>query len=298
MTDQEKKDQQEFRDAIDIIANTPTGKGNIHLSGVPVYDSIYGSYATAALELLREYLDEEDEIIFDNLPPHQYGHSLWWWPGANIRINVKFRGQLGVVSSLLFHEGCHCLPDVRKLNEVEQEVICRTLQVALYRDLTKGITIRSAQSGQLTTVSLPIQNAPADLSLQDHKLQSGQLVDLVLVPRAGYLSYLTPKWIARAFSWWGGMANREPETKGHYLRILVQENDRYAKLILEILESMKTSGPNWQDEWNSLVGAATSEGPIDTALIGSLRFMRYSLQYFVRIQALQRHFRIDLGAQP
>lgn len=90
-------DNEIFADAISVIAATPTGQGNIHLRGIPEYDTRFSEYAKQTLKLLRDYL-KDDEIAFHPLSPKKYADSARWF-GANIRINQRFRKSIPVVAT-------------------------------------------------------------------------------------------------------------------------------------------------------------------------------------------------------
>jgi hypothetical protein len=275
---------------------------------VPAYNERYGDFARRTLALLRDYLREGDEIAFAALPDNKYGDSDRRW-GANIRISERFRGHVAVVAVLLSHEGCHLLRDVRLSDKVEQEVICRTLGVCLYRDLIPGVSITasapewrgsSPPSATMTRavrertvrISLPARDAPIELSTQNQRIQANRLIDWIV--SIGYASLLRAAWINRSIDWWGGLRNREPATKGHYLRCLAAEGETYGALILRILESF--TGPTYRQDWDAMLAAAAEgEGLNDADLARALRALRSQPGTAARIRALEQRFPVDLG---
>jgi hypothetical protein len=294
--------------AVAAIAATPTGQGRIRLGGVPAYNERYADYATRTLALLRGYIDEGDEIAFAALPDNKYADSDRRW-GANIRVDRRFRGMTAVVAVLLVHEGCHLLREVRLSNGVEQEVICRTLGVCVYRDLIAGVSITGAGSERRGSspprmtmidasrpvtlrISLPACDAPIELSVQDRAVQANRLIDWVV--QHGYANLLRARWINDSIAWWGGLSHREPATKGHYLRCLAHAGASYGALILRILESI--SGPTYRQDWDALVAAsALHEGLNEEDLRRALAPLRHVPDLCARIRIVEQRLPLDLG---
>ena len=132
-----------FSEAIDIYAHSDVsrGRGSVEvMSDNQAYVERYRSLAPRVLRLLHQY-EGEDKISFVALEPSLVGQSGYrlrvFLP--YIEVNTNIRSDVVAVSLNLVHEAVHRLETGREL--VEDEVLCRTLQILFYRELLNGVQI-------------------------------------------------------------------------------------------------------------------------------------------------------------
>ena len=240
-------------DAINLFKYSATGQGTANIGGDGRYRARYRGVASRVLAKLWE-LWQGDEIGWANLRPTLVGDSLANRAGWDIRANnslepstnsttyatAAHQGRLAASSCNIVHEAVHLAHQINSYPE--EEVLCRTIQLFYFRELTTGRTYRSRVTGsQLTARYTP--TTPFFQTYQNRlvRLASRDLIDNVF-NIDGYRRDLetapTAAFVARSFAWWNGLRNRWPSTRGYYLRSLASQSHDYAHKILEILESI------------------------------------------------------------
>jgi hypothetical protein len=227
-----------------------------------------------------------DEIDFAPLGPNVIGASARR-AGPDIRVNVIHQNDLPAIALNLAHEAGHL---VRRRPLVEEEMLNRTLQASFYRDLTRGVSITSRETGgRVDAVATPA--TPGSYATQCRYLDRGELVDYVIRIRT-YRDSLTAAWIRNTLSWWGGCQNRWHFTRGHYIRVLATDSDVSSyPFILDVMESVLPRGANTAG-WTAMMQAATSEG-------GTMQHIRKALDRLTghharRVAALERDWNVTL----
>jgi hypothetical protein len=238
-----RDDQLFFKDAINAFKGSETGHGRMQIAGGAPYVRRYRRIASDVLDKLWELWGERDEIQFHAFPLSPSGRvvhadSGYRW-GPNIRVNEVHRGNLAITSAMLVHEGCHRVRSVGVLNDLDEEIITRTLQISYYRELRAGIRIHSESRGQIVDLQLNPRDDPADMETMDGHIRRGRLIDwLVRIPE--YRRHIDEEWIRERIDWWGGPSNRTPETRRIYIEILARNPSRNAGLIMRLTSD---SGP-------------------------------------------------------
>lgn len=241
-------------DAINAFKYSATGQGKATIRGQPSYINRYRQLASRVVDKLWA-LYSEDEIGREKLDVRGVSrHGISSWGRYDIAVD-KHLANLGEVSSVLVHEAVHLLSCQRPY--VEQEMLCRTLQVLYYRDLIKGVTITSKQTGKNINVRIHPNSDVLDLAKMDKYYTRGQLVDYVLTFKE-YRKSLKADWVKKSILWWGGIRNRWFKTRGYYMRTLAAEGrSANADLILKIMESVPARHAT---DWGTMWKAATEEG--------------------------------------
>ena len=184
-------------------------------------------------------------------------------PGFDVRINDKVeptasssnyasapeQSRLAAASLIMVHEAVHLVRDIP--NYVEEEMVCRTLELLYYKDLHLGRTYASRVTG--TRCTARIRPEPREVghlrNLHEEQVSyydCAQLVDFVLTDTNEYRPSLTSDFINRSLEWWGGINNRHFQVRGYYLRVLADDPTRQPEPILKILESIPTEA-DWVD---------------------------------------------------
>lgn len=279
-------------DAINAFKFSSTGQGRVALGGEPAYVARYSDLAALAIRKLWE-LYGKDEIKFDKMKALGKSNPEWlplWTPGYHILINRSERTpeKLGAASSTLVHEAVHL---VTKRPYVEEEMLCRTVEVLYYRNLLNGVTITSQQTGRNIRVSVPPNNNMGDLMNMNTHFVRKQLVDYV-VSMETYRKSLDAKWIRHSSIWWRGFKNRLPKTKGYYLNVLASEGSKAdSGLIIDLLESTSRT------EWIQVKTAMKSVGCSLDKLRKALQYAMYSRKNWYRIAAVQKKLGDNLGVK-
>lgn len=151
------------------------------------------------------------------------------------------QSKLAAASLIMVHEAAHLVRETPSY--IEEEMVCRTLEMLYYEDLLDGRTYISRVTGATCTARLlPDPFAVAILrgvyTNQRDYYKEGQLIDSIL-EASEYRADLTPAFIDRSFHWWGEIQNRLPRTKGYYLQTLSADDNPRSDLILAILESIR-----------------------------------------------------------
>ena len=201
-----------FYDAINLFQLSVTGQGGTVIAGAQGHPELASDVIAKLWELFNE-----QEIGFVQLPPTVGGDSTQngRLGEYDIRINRKYRNDLGTTSCLIVHEAVHM---VRPWGYIDEELRCRYLALSYYEELRQGrpqpLSIRADRGRQN---SQPITIRPADdirrLESQRKYCAQKQLVDYVLsMPE--YSNSLTADWIRRHIRDWEGIRNRWGATKG------------------------------------------------------------------------------------
>ncbi len=264
-------------DAINIFKYSPTGQGSRRVGGDTAYQQRYARLIHLTIEKLW-MLWRQNEIGADTLGRNLYGDAAIR-DGFDIRINRSFQpdkepatygtarnqAKLAAFSLILVHEGIHLVHD---LNVVEEEVICRTVELLYYQDLIQGQDYTSRVTGERGTARLMAIGSDlgaliSDLNGMRRWYDRAQLIDWILsIPI--YHHWLTAQFVRRSIRWWGGIGNRTPLTRGLYLNALAEDQQRAdAALMVEILGSI-----NSQAEWRAARVRQTDHARLRQALIG------------------------------
>jgi hypothetical protein len=179
--------------------------------------------------------------------------------------NTQNQSKLAAFSLILVHEAIHL---VHNLNLVEEEVICRTVQLLYFQDLIQGRSYASRVTGGGCNARLSANTGAVGTLMRSYGNmrrwhERAQLVDYVLrIPT--YQQSLSAQFVRRSFRWWGGIGNRQPLTKGLYLRALAQDSQRAdAGAMIAILKSFSS-----QAEWQAAGVRPEDYARLRLALIG------------------------------
>jgi hypothetical protein len=247
-------------DAINVFKFSRVGRGTAHISGDREYRERYRRLVREILAKLWR-LWAADEIGFRDLDARIVGDSSPGREGPDIRVNRRItpstdpilyateehQGRLAAVSCNLVHEGAHLVRPTRSLPE--QEMLCRTAQLLYFRELQTGCTYTSRLTGgECTALFTPTTRYYSAYTRDCERLDHGTLIDRVILDRDYRVDLTTSRtaaFIARSLTWWGGLSNRKPKTRGYYLRSLAAQSTDYAPEILDILESLDPA--DWPD---------------------------------------------------
>lgn len=289
-------------DAINLFKFSRVGQGNSHIPGDAEYQQRYRRLAQEIVAKLWR-LWSADEIGFFKLAQTRLGESARQ-TGPDIRVNNQLepamtvgtyttaaeQGKLAACSAILVHEATHLVRHIASLPE--EDTLCRTIQVLYFQELKQGRTYRSRVAGaQCTARYLQTTRWYGSQQRNLNRFNSKDLVDYVLsieVYRRDLETPRTAAFIARSLSWWGGLRNRWPSTKGYYLRSLASQTGRdYAPPILEILESITP------DQWPAV---RSSGGSLDRIRRGlRMGHHMYSGAFANRIARVQQRLRENFG---
>jgi hypothetical protein len=287
-------------DAINIYKFSPTGQGQSTVGGDSAYQQRYRSLAQRVQQKLWE-LWGDDEIGW-----HDTGKSYGTAArriGHNIKITHEFeptltgnyytadnQAFLAASTAIMVHE---CVHLVEERTYVEEEVVCRTLQILIYLDLVNGVPYTSKVCGQRCTAKIaPIGRELAAFMAEYNQnrvpaYRNGQIADLV-VGNKTYRDSLEADFVIRSLGWWGGIARRQPTTRGYYLNTLAGQgrNARF-DLIMQILESFQNPA-----QWNQAQPVVKMD-----QLRQALQLPMYSTPNHQRVVAVQRRLGVNLGAR-
>lgn len=291
-----------FYDAINVFKYSPTGTGGRSPGGDPGYQATMSGLIRTAIDKLWNYLTR-NQIKFNSVlswdaKSVELGmsddSSLWLNPELEpdpLMFSTPInQSRLAAISLTMAHEAIHAASGFKR--DLTEEVVCRVVEMLYLQDLTLGVRYISKVAGTACFAHLQPIDSRTTFVVSQHTTQlawyqAGQVVDFVLLNSKHYVGMLTPNWILKSKTWWGGLRNRKPETKGFYLNALAPKAQRtlaYSSTILEILESMATNA-----EW---LTAGVDEKDIKVALSAAL----YSNQTIERIKKVQKKLGIKLGA--
>jgi hypothetical protein len=201
----------------------------------------------------------DDEVGFGKLDANTNGLSregISAWGRNNVVVNDRLVNDLAATSIVLVHEAMHLVVDRAYVTE---ELWCRTLEILYFEDLTTG-TWAYAQwkSGQANSVRLDptrLNGYAAYIQVQQNLWAMDRLLDHILTMDE-YSKSLKAGWIRDHFDAYGGIGNREPATKGLYVKVLTADGGvENARLVLRVLLSVART-PGNAAEWNAVVRAA------------------------------------------
>ncbi|MDX1389530.1 MAG: hypothetical protein R3344_10100 [Acidobacteriota bacterium] len=290
-------------DAINIFKYSPVGRGARTVGGDPEYQARYANLIERSIDVLWA-LWSDDELGYADVGDSTFGqHKEGRW-GTDIRISDRYRPDVGAAytnavnqakvaatSLILSHESIHRAHD---RPYVEEEVACRTVQNLYYHDLVQGIRYTSRVSGTPCVAKLE-SNSPAlegllwtyDIRIRKHGWR--QTVDLV-VNNPTYGQHLDVDFVTRSANWWGGLENRWPTTRGHYLRVLAGAGlGPHRGLMLRIFESFSGAA-----EWRR---ASTTAGSVEE-IRWVMRHGLYDNDFLRRAREVEHRLLVDLGATP
>lgn len=174
--------------------------------------------------------------------------------------------RLAAVSLLMVHEGVHASLGIS--DDIMDELQARKQSILYYRELLgPGVFNEHAdvpmpgRPSRGTIVKIP----PGSFSVfkeQSEHLNREQLIDYLFDIKSYRNKFLKPKWIVDHLALWGGINNRQAETKGRYIKRLAATYDAYyAGPILDIMMSVKTKA-----DWDKMMAKAGSVNTIQLAL--------------------------------
>ena len=219
----------------------------------------------AVLALVADYASGGllgDKIVYDpSLPPNQYGNSYGrsYSPAPRIEINAAFIGDPAATAHILAHEALHrAIGDDKS---IEGELMCRDQDATFGRELVAGLSY-TPPAGGTAVASLSGSALLPEVNKTIMNVGSQKSLDHILGLEI-YQKNLTARWVlANCKSYGGGLRNREPNTLGHFLRVLVAGGSpSNAAQIAEVLEAIQA--PGW---------------PVAKKAIGDLAPLRQSLR--------------------
>jgi hypothetical protein len=293
-----------FYDAINVFKFSPTGIGARPAGGDPASQALFAGLVKMAIDKLWNYWSKGQIKYSKSLVWDATAVELGMSDSGALFINpeleptndpAKFsqpgdQALLAIISLTMAHEGIHAASGFRR--DLTEEVVCRVIEMNYYQDLVGGLVYTSKFANARCTAQLRVLGNKTLKVETEHRNQlawhqAGQLVDFVLLNSKSYVDMLTPDWIVKSKSWWGGLRNRKPETKGFYLNALAPKGNRllsYSDAILEILESIAS-----KQEWQA-------SGADERAIEEGLQSTRFSTRSFNRILKIQKKLGIFLGA--
>jgi len=173
--------------------------------------------------------------------------------------------RLAAVSLLMVHEGVHASLGIQ--DDIMDELQARKQSILYYKELAgPGVfnefndpPTPARRGGGI--VKIPPGSFPV-LREQSEYLNREQLIDYLFDIKSYRNKFLKPKWIIDHLSLWGGINNRQPETKGRYIKRLAATYDAYyAGAIVDIMLSVRTRA-----DWDSMMSKAGSLNTIQLAL--------------------------------
>ena len=304
-------------DCINLFKFSNTGRGLRVIAGSAEYQNGYNQVIKDVVTKLWS-LWKKDTIRFEILKERLHGQASRGGLEEVIKITKEFepkafekidkRDPLGdliagdygspknqervaAASLTMVHEGAH-LVRPSQVSVLEEEMLCRTLEVLYSQDLLNGIFYRSKASGKKSLAmlgSLEMHDRVREMADHLKWYQKGQLLDFIL-NKVGYRESLNVAFIRKSISWWDGPQKRWLSTRGMYLKTLASKpNSRNARVALTILESIGTPS-DWSKvrkfagDVKKVQRLIRSASPLDT-------------EYARRIQAVQRRIRENIGVQ-
>lgn len=291
-------------DAINLIKFSELGQGHAAIDGDHQYRNGFQRLVRDALATLWG-LWSRDQIAFAKMGP--IGDSLRGRSPV-IRVNDRLepaktapqyvtvgeQSKVAGCASNLLHEATHLVRS--NLTYLNEEILCRTIQQHFVREIVgRGLSYRSRFAGQQCLARyLPttaFYSAYMGANSRNNRLLSADLIDQVVSIREyrrDWEQAATASFIVRSLSWWGGLRNRWPSTRGYYLRCLaMQVETDYADQILDILESLTPQG------WAIARTCAGDLGHLRTALRPRARL--HDTQLTNRIERAQDALSEDFG---
>ena len=291
-------------DAINLFKYSPTGQGIRSVGGDTSYRRKYRTLASSVIEKLWEAWGV-NKIDFADLPAGTVGESSPSRGSISVSRRIEpsnktanyatpeNQGKLAATSCNIVHEAVHLVSSIASYPE--EESLCRTLQQLYFHDLSSSShNYQSQVTGTSCTARfLPTTPFYSAYRQRRNRVLSQDLIDDILSNveyRRDLESEITADFIVRSLSWWGGLSNRWPSTRGYYLRSLAAQQEDYAESILLILQSLTP------DEWQS---ARTCCGNIENIRDGLKRGHHiYSRSFANRISQVQSRLSENFGIQP
>ncbi len=255
-----------------------------------------------AQDVLRKLWDlfKTDEIGFHDLGSKGHHGEYQHRQGHDIRININYmtsvptKARLAALSLVLVHEGTHA---TFPMDDIYDEMSARLIPIQYFRELSgPGVFNEDsdppAPGKKAELVHLPRGTMP-EFEEQSDALRHDQLIDYLfnVKTKDGY-SYRSAdaEWIVSHLTFWRGLGNRWPKTRGYYISVLAGEVDaRYTRVILDIMESI--SKP---EDWQTMMGQA---GPLSVIQV-ALDDLSVSPHFMARILALERRWNVKLREEP
>jgi hypothetical protein len=292
-------------DAINVFKYSRTGQGTASIGGDATYRQRYRQLAQDVVTKLWE-LYSADEIAFAPLGPNLIGDSLPGRPGADIRVNNQLepsanaatyataaeQGKLAACSGNIVHEATHIVRPIASYPE--SEVLCRTIQLFYIQELKLGCSYQSCITHTRCTAKLlPLTPWYQSYQWRLNRLASSDLIDSIFdIPeyRRDLETAATADFVARSQTWWGGLDNRWPSTKGLFLKSLASQTAQdYSETILKVLESITAA------QWSAVKSMAGNLDKIRQGLRLNAMNHRLDNRYGGRIVNVQRNLGENFG---
>jgi Na+-transporting NADH:ubiquinone oxidoreductase subunit NqrB len=250
-------DQERIIDAVNLYKASETGRGR---RGTARQCSL----ATEVANMLSNWVKAgAREIEFVNSSEmSSWAESQRNRVGADIRVRLDIRHDVAATAISLLHEGTHLRIRGRA---VDQEMICREMELLLYEELlSPGIAYKDHSGTSMRAVLL--MGSDFEVELQQQKLyrDNQQLIDWILhigiqSPEGGtYSNSLTDTWVRSHFDEWGGVSNRWATSLRHFVRVLAPRSTEIenAECILKCLVQVQDHDEYWRHVTEVIGGAA------------------------------------------
>ncbi|MCU0911007.1 MAG: hypothetical protein MUE98_06590 [Rhodobacteraceae bacterium] len=238
----------------------------------------------AVLALVADYASGGilgDKIVYDpSLPPNQYGNSYGksYSPAPRIEINAAFIGDPAATAHVLAHEALHRAMGDDKT--IDGELACRAQDAVFGQELVAGLAY-TPPAGGTAVASLSGSALMPEVMKTITNVGSQKSLDYILGLEL-YQKNLTAQWVLANYrAHGGGLRNREPNTLGHFLRVLTNGGSpSNAPQIVDVLEAIQAPG------WPVAKKAAGDLAPLRQ----SLRMVYDSMILGNRIKACETRF--------
>jgi hypothetical protein len=245
---------------------------------------------TAMISLLDDYakgtIIGKDIMQYDpRLGPTEYGQSYSDWLSTRINISTSQMGDIATTAFIISHEVLH-----RVLNDADTipgELQCRAHDAKFGSELKTGLAYISP-SGSPMRASLLGSTLLVEVDKTILAAAQNKLIDRILSVKR-YQGILKPSWVASNYrTHEGGLRNREPETLGHFVRVLAEEGSGdYGSQIVDILNAIAVTG------WPVAKVAISSTGDL-SALKKALRKVYMAPSAGATISTIEKRLGINL----
>jgi len=265
------RNRRTIKEAIDLFSKSKTAKTKL---------------GKGVLTELRK-LYRENDISYEDLPKDVGGKYEYNLLNSYILVDTKSEGRIGETSIVLVHEATHSyLRDHANVNDVDNEIYCRLIEMEYYKELSKGV-------GKFRLPSDSIRKG----WLED--VQKNKVVDRLAADR-DYKHLFTANWIAEHYNDWGGLSQRSNPTKVRWIRTLMEEGRKYDTIIFKLFMSVEETHSDF------LIMLAEIDPSSHKWQSGADKFneiflhIRYSPQYYRQLQEIQKFyekFHINFGVK-
>jgi hypothetical protein len=222
----------DFWDAIKLFESSRMGQGDGP-------DADLNRLAQDVVRKLRDLLPQ-GRIQFASLKPGEEGDVNGQGAAAVVRVSRAYQDHLEMASNVAVHEAAHLVLSWKPLFPVDEEIFCRRLENAYFEELTtRPVAFRDRQGKEKRGAFHAGGSLTQRLREQQGLLRNNRLVDHLL-REPSYAYYAKAAWVEQVIDQkrWGGLANRTPETKRHFVAELARQPSLgNADRILAVLES-------------------------------------------------------------